>query len=204
MERKVAATRSHLDTVKAEANQKKSSYSTNWVCHRLCIPQKNDMWECRRQHTNHFLALFEPLWLHQSLYYCHIMNDCTLHQCVFFFLNLNLRFLSQQSKHLSHIHELFVSPQPFFPPKLPLPWIVVYVWVQPLSSCCCATAFLPDQFLTQMNTDKGEERRAGGWNIAAIMNRETSREGGLYKTTAAVMQWKYWWAPPKRCGIILS
>lgn len=49
---------------------------------------------------------------------------------------------------------------------------------RPLSSHCCATAFLLDQFLTQMSTDEAEENRARGWNMAAITNRKTSGEAG--------------------------
>lgn len=48
----------------------------------------------------------------------------------------------------------------------------------PLSSHRCATTFLPDQFLAQMSTDKAEEKRARGRNMAAITNRKTSGEGG--------------------------
>lgn len=48
----------------------------------------------------------------------------------------------------------------------------------PLSLHCCATAFLPDQFLTQMSTDEAEENRARGWNMSPIRNRKTSGEVG--------------------------
>lgn len=64
-----------------------------------------------------------------------------------------------------------------------------------LSSHCCATTFLPDQFLTQMSTDEAEETRACGWNMAAITNRKTSGKGGPCKLTTTARQWKRWWAP---------
>lgn len=48
----------------------------------------------------------------------------------------------------------------------------------PLSSRHCATTFLPDQFQAQMSTDKAEEKRACGRNMAAITNTKTSGEGG--------------------------
>lgn len=62
-----------------------------------------------------------------------------------------------------------------------------------LSSPRWATAFSPDQFLTQMSTDEEEETRARGWNMAAITNRKTSGKGGPCKLTAAASQWKHWW-----------
>lgn len=123
--------------------------------------------ECRRQHMNHFLILFEPLWLHWCLYYLYTMIAPTAN-VVFTWI---LECLSQKVPTTQWHAPTYVPPQPFSHS--------VRVGAPSVSLRCCATTFLPGQFLTQMSrpTDKGEgktEEHSRRLERAA----ETSREDG--------------------------
>lgn len=121
----------------------------------LFILQKNDSWECRRQHTNHFLALFEPLWSHYRLYFLHTITAPT-ENVVFSLIHLN--DLVRKSQHL--IDTYCISPTTPFCHSFPL-LLFEFCCVRvgaPSVSCCCATTFLPDQFLCRLKTALTKEK----------------------------------------------
>lgn len=134
------------------------------MCHSLCIPQKNDSWECGRQHRNHFLALFEPLWLHRCLYYHHTMMAPTANVVFSLILEcLSQKVPTPQWHPRMSLRNLYPTLCPSFSLNS-----VVSVWVYRL---CHHAAVPPHSSQTSswlswiLTREKEREKnRAEGWN----------------------------------------
>ncbi len=131
---------------------------TECVTVGIFILQKNDSWECRTQNTNHFLALFETLWLHYHLYFLHTVTAPT-ENVVFFLIHL-----SDWVRKSQHLIDTYIPPQHLFVTLSPSSSLnsVVSVWVL----CLCHAAVPPHSSLTS------------SCHLKTVLTREKERENG--------------------------